>query len=113
MTEKQIRQAYNNLPIYSEMTPQQKKLYAELSCRELINSIMIYNGINAPYDKETDTLNEYLKEEKTNSLFYLPRERIIELIKEQQEDFKNAVVKTNVYTDFEGCTYNSCIWADD
>ena len=81
----------------------------------MINSIMIYGNINSPYNEKEDKLNKYLddKWEKKNSMFYVPRPRIIELVKEQQEDFKNAIVRRGVYTDSEGCIYNSCIWADE
>ena len=113
MTDKQIKQAENALPVYSKMTDEQKTLYAELSCRRMINSILVYGGV--PYDEQEDKLNNYLEDytRGDKTLFYVPRERILELVREQQEDFKNAIVRRGVYTDYEGCTYNSVIWADD
>lgn len=118
MTGKQIRLAMDAIPhgiYYHSATKQQKKEYAELSCREMINSIMIYGNINSPYSEKEDELDRYLEErwQERGSMFYVPRKRIIELVKEQQADFAKAVVKSNVYTDCEGCTYNTCVWADE
>ena len=91
-----------------------KKEYAELSCREMINAIMIYGNVNSPYDEATDTLDRYLDEKwKKGGMFFVPRERIIELVKEQQTDFAKAKVTCGTYTDYEGCTYNTCVWADE
>ena len=119
MTDKQIRKAKSELPYrlgsYDSMTTEQKREYAELSCREMINSIMIYGNINSPYNEKEDKLNMYIEDrwKDKESMFYVPRERIIELVKEQQEDFKKATVGRGCYTDFEGCTYNSCVWGDE
>lgn len=118
MTGKQIRLAMDAIPHgfkdYDSATNQQKREYAELSCREMINSIMIYGNINSPYNEKEDKLDRYLEERwQERGMFYVPRKRIIELVKEQQADFAKAVVKSGVYTDHEGCTYNSCVWADE
>jgi hypothetical protein len=118
MTGKQIRLAMDAIPhgikSYHSETKQQKREYAELSCREMINSIMIYGNINSPYNEKEDKLNNYLEERwQERGMFYVPRKRIIELVKEQQADFAKAVVKSGVYTDYEGCTYNTCVWADE
>ena len=115
MTDKQIKAAKKALPRLGSMNEEQTKLHAELSCREMINSIMIYGNINSPYNEKEDKLDRYLEERWQNrsSMFYVPRKRIIELVKEQQADFAKAVVKSGVYTDYEGCTYNTCVWADE
>lgn len=117
MTDKQIRAAMDAIPHgmnYNSATKQQKREYAELSCREMINSIMIYGNIKSPYNEKEDKLDRYLEERwQKHDIFYVPRKRIIEIVKEQQADFAKAVVKSGVYTDFEGCTYNTCVWADE
>ena len=142
MTDKQIKAAKDRLPRLRDMNEEQEREYAELSCREMINSILCYHGerglftengdlnrylyrkgsdheyygiINSPYNEKEDKLDRYLEErwQKRSSMFYVPRKRIIELVKEQQSDFAKAVVKSGVYTDYEGCTYNSCVWADE
>lgn len=91
-----------------------EQLRKEIFCREMINSIMIYDGINAVYEKD-GKLNKYLQKyaNKWQDFYYIGEERVRELIKEQQEDFKKAVVQVGVYTDYEGCTYNTCVWADE
>lgn len=119
MTDKQIKLAMDDamphgLKNYDSATKQQKMEYAELSCREMINSIMIYGNINSPYNEKEDKLDRYLEERwQERGMFYVPRKRIIELVKEQQADFAKAVVKSGVYTDYEGCSYNTCMWADE
>ena len=116
MTDKQINIRKKALPNFMDIESEEdKREYAELACRDMINSIMIYGNINSPYDEKTDTLDKYLEDYASNesSMFYVPRERVIELVKEQQADFKNAVVYRGVYTDNEGCTYNSISWADE
>lgn len=115
MTDKQIKAVKDSLPRLRDMNEEQEREYAELSCREMINSIMIYGNINSPYNEKEDKLDRYLEErwQERGSMYYVPRKRIIELVKEQQADFAKAVVKSGVYTDYEGCTYNSCVWADE
>lgn len=118
MTDKQIeaakdaiKRSYNT---YNTVTEQQKREYAELSCRDMINSIMIYGNINSPYNEKDDKLNSYLEKcWQERGMFYVPRKRIIELVREQQQDFAKAEVQRGYYTDNEGCTYYSCKWADD
>ena len=115
MTSKQINEAWNELPPYKERTPMQHHLSKVLRCREMINSIMVYGNINSPYDEETDTFDRYLAKyvESNDKYYHLGKKRVLELIREQQADFAKAVVKSGVYTDHEGCTYNSCVWADE
>ena len=114
MTDKQIRAAKDSLPRLRDMNEEQERVYAELSCREMINSIMIYGNINSPYNEKEDKLDRYLEERwQERGMFYVPRKRIIELVKEQQADFAKAKVNRGVYTDHEGCTYNSCTWGDE
>jgi hypothetical protein len=88
-------------------------LYEELSCRDMINSMLIYGD-----STEVDgyNFNRYLKpyyvgrpQFKKKPL--LTRERVIELIEEQKESFKKAKVSFAGY-DSEGVSYNSCDWGD-
>lgn len=114
MTEKQITALKNTLPPCSKQTDEQKHLAKELRCRTMINSIMIYGNINSPYNEKTGEFDYYLRDYVNGSeFFHLGKERVLELVREQQEDFKHAKVRRSVYTDGEGCTYNSCDWADD
>ena len=113
MTDKQIMAEKKALPPFKMRNKRQEQLYKELSCREMINSIMVYGNINSPYDVKKGTFDEYLSHYMDGGYFHIGRERVLALIKEQQEDFKKAVVNRGCYTDHEGCTYNSCVWADE
>lgn len=107
MTGRQIQAAKNTLPSifdYKSWTRAQKKLDRELACREMINSILIYGGKpRSEYNKRY--MDDYRKQ--------LGEKRVEKLIQEQEADFAKAEVRCGVYTDHEGCTYNSCKWADD
>jgi hypothetical protein len=114
MTEKQITALKNGLPPYKKQSDEQRLLARELCCREMINSIMIYGDINSPYNEKTGEFDYYLHSYiDGNEYSHLGKERVLELVREQQEDFKHTKVRRSVYTDCEGCTYNSCTWADD
>ena len=114
MTDKQIRVAKDSLPRLMDMNKEQENVYAELSCREMINSIMIYGNINSPYNEKTGELDYYLRDYAKDSGFHgIGKQRVIELVREQQADFAKAKVNCGVYTDGEGCTYNSCTWGDE
>ena len=78
-----------------------KKTFKELSCRNMINSCLIYGERFL----ESIYKNDYIKE--------LWETRVKELYDEQLDDFKKATVYHNVYEDWEGCTYNSIKRADD
>lgn len=114
MTRKQISAAEQTLPPYRERSAEQVTLAKELRCRNMINSLMIYGNINSPYNEQTKEFNFYLHDYVSGDEFsFLGTKRVLELVREQQEDFKKAKVKNNVYVDCEGCSYNSCTWADD
>lgn len=102
MTSEQIKKLKKTLPPlthvkYDLWTEEQKQLDKELSCREMINSCLIYG---------TDFLNseyriDYFKE--------LGNSKVIELYNEQLDNFNGSIVIKNVYEDSEGITYNSLI----
>lgn len=108
MTDRQIQAIRNNLPKWSNgkppiLTDEQKQLDKELNCREMINSILCYDG---PYNIINNLyLKKYINELGLNS--------VQKLCDEQIKDFEKAIVKHNVYTDSEGCSYNAIIWADE
>jgi hypothetical protein len=94
-------------------TKEDEVLYEELSCREMINSILIYGG---SCEKGGYKYERYLKPYIEGDLWHktlLSEERVDELIKEQQDSLSRATISADVYTDSEGCTYNSCKWEDD
>lgn len=109
MTNKQIVATMQTLPMYSERTAEQMKLSDELSCRGMINSCLVYGMRYAFYDANTQKFGHYAQFHVEN----LGEETVMRLWNEQLEDFSNAVVTSDVYTDSERCKYNSCKWADD
>lgn len=113
MTRKQIEEAKATLPNFwrlreqgIEPTEEQKTLSEELRCREMINSVLCYHNIQ--YAEEILD-NRYVKE-RINEL---GENRVLELCKEQFDDFQKATVLQNVHTDGEGVSYNSIVWADE
>ena len=115
MTRKEIEKAKKSLfvnGIYS-LTEDEQKIANELSCREMINSILCYHGERGLFTENGD-LNRYLYRKGSDHEYYgIGKERIMELIDEQLNDFRQAKVLHSVYTDGEGLTYNSIVWADD
>lgn len=108
MTDKQIKEMKKTLPRWKNgvppvLTPQQKILQESLSCRDMINSILCYHGTNNIMD------NPYLKKYMESLGTIL----VSLLVEEQIQDFSKATVLQNVYTDSEGCSYNSIIWGDE
>ena len=108
MTDRQIKQAREQLPkrtqvTWANWTDEEKQIDRELSCREMINSILCYDG------KEEILKDWYLKK----YIDELGLETVQRLCDEQVADFENAIVKRNVFTDSEGINYNSVIWADE
>lgn len=109
MTSKQIEDAKKILPRFNYRTPQEKHIADELSCREMINSCLIYCNPTAFYDETTHEFQDYAQRYVKD----LGAETVKRLWDEQLADFSKATVLFGVYTDSEGCCYNSCIWADE
>lgn len=131
MTGNAIRFRKNELMAISKkrkLSAKELKEHKELSCRDMVNSILIYHF--AP--KQTEVLNnitgevipvsemilkdrymdDYARNKKVNFL-YIGEKRVKEIISEQMDDYSKAEVNIGCYTDHEGCTYNSCRWADE
>ena len=83
----------------------------ELWCIEMINSILAYgcHGYTAEQVMQAEErgyrnyLADYVKE--------LGRARVVELIQGQIDSI--AYVRSGVYTDYEGVTYNSIVWKEE
>ena len=92
-------------------SPKEIKQSWELNCIDMINSILAYGGFGFEAEEvmrrqETswhNYLEDYLKK--------LGRKRIVELIQGQINDIER--IEHNVFTDDEGCTYNSIIWKNE
>ena len=116
MTDKQMGLIRKQLPArtqvpWKDWTEEQKKIDRELSCIEMINSILAYGGLG--FDAET-----IMKQEEKSYHNYLDdyveafgREKIIELIQEQINSIER--IAYNIHTDSEGCSYNAIIWKEE
>ena len=118
MTQKEIDRAKATRPSlfeYNTWTDEQKRLDNEISCREMINSCLIYHGEQSGWDVFWEE-NEWRLGDKSYAAPHvraLGRERVEELFNEQLADFRKATVHQDVFTDSEGLSYNSIEWADD
>lgn len=100
MNYKEINELKKILPPhieYNSWTEEQKQLDKELSCREMINSCLIYEMAFL----DSDYSEEYFKE--------LGESKVLELYNEQLEHFDKCILIENVYENSEGVTYNNLI----
>lgn len=108
MTRKEIEAMQKTLPKWKDgkppvLTLEQELLSESLSCRSMINSILCYHG-------SKDIMKNLYLQKYFETLGTIT---VAKLVNEQIEDFSKAKVLTNVYTDSEGLSYNSIIWADE
>ena len=79
-----------------------------LSCIEMIHSILTYaepHNHTLEYVLNNKYMQKYIEE--------LGQEEVSNLINNEIEEYKNATINSNVYTDSEGVTYNSVTFKDD
>ena len=88
MTGKQIEAAKKSLPRFNNRTPQDNRIDDELSCREMINSCLIYGNPTAFYDENTGEFREYARRYVND----LGEETVKRLWNEQLADFAKATV---------------------
>lgn len=97
---------------YVQPTEEFKKKRKELDCVDMINSILAYNCMG--YQNANDVLRYEEEESYKNYLKdyvdVLGRDRVLELIQGQIDSI--SYVKTDVFTDDEGLSYNSIQWKD-
>ena len=90
-------------------TEEDTKEYKELSFRSWCNSCLIY-GMESSLEPEELRTDKSIIGKTVLELYKVSLERALELAAEQKERFKTAKVRHSVYTDGEGCSYNSCEW---
>ena len=80
----------------------------ELSCIDMINSILAYGGFGATAEeimrRQEQSYHNYLAQ----YVDMLGRRRVIELIQGQIDSI--IAIRSSVFTDDEGITYNSIAW---
>ena len=125
MTDKQLNQAKQQLRDemhakgygwingnYIHPSKRYKIREEELSCIDMINSILAYQGAGmtdaeAVMQMEENAYHNYLA--KYVELF--GREQVVALIQGQIDSID--YVQHNVHTDSEGCSYNSIVWKEE
>lgn len=120
MTRKQIESRTNEIYYrvykgevrigkHDQFTDAEKQELEELSCREMINSILIYEGEKGVAENSYEYY-KYLAPRENE----IGKERLKVLISEQIADFRKAEVKwaENTY-DIDGGPYKTCRWADE
>lgn len=83
----------------------------ELSCIDMINSILAYDwfGQDAEWVMEYEEKSYYNYLEDYVDMF--GRDKVVELIQGQIDSIRD--IKRNVHVDNEGVSYNSIIWRED
>lgn len=113
MTRKEIESMQRSLPRrfdWANWTDEQKKIQKELDCRGMYNSCLCYGTERNFWECKSWGDGKPLCEDYVKDLGMT---RVREICKEQEEDFARAVVLRNVFTDSEGLSYNSIVWADE
>lgn len=108
MTRKELEKLKKSLPKWENGKPpvyteEQKLLREKISCINMIDSILIYNGSKDIFN------NRYLKDH----IKELGLKTVAELVIGQVEDMAKSKILRGVYTDCEGLSYNSIIWYDE
>lgn len=130
MTEKQIEQEeislYDEMSLYDfyhagkKLSSTKEKRLKELRCLRMIDSQLAYDnnfrfskmGVldyspEAVLRKDLNSYHSYLLE----YVEALGRARVLELIQEQMDSIES--IKVGVFTDSEGCSYNSIIYKEE
>ena len=79
-----------------------------LDCIEMTHSILTYapdNNRTLEYVLDSRYIKKYIDK--------LGENKVIEIINQEVEEYKNAIVNTNAYTDSEGVTYSSVTFKDE
>ena len=96
------------------ISEEDKRILEELDCIEMINACLIYGSdpfrvINKWWYGHGYCDRSYMSDYEDK----LGKKRVEELVKQQREELSHAIIEKGVYTDSEGCTYNSVIYADE
>lgn len=94
--------------LWKHYTPEMVLMDRELWARDMVISCVCYGREYNFYDERTGRWGQYgLNYEKE-----LGAERALEVFRDQVAYMrKHATINSGVYTDHEGCTYNSINWS--
>jgi len=100
---------------YQKWTVEEKCLDEQLSALSMLDSCFAYGGVSDFYRKKgynncesyyDSYLRDYIKVGGT-------KEEFDKMLEVQKKHLEHCFVKRNVYTDFEGCSYNSIVDFDE
>ena len=106
MTYKQLKQLIDSsryYGIHADLTPEEKEAHSRISCIETINSCIAYCSRNLASIMSNDYMQRHIDR--------LGPDVVARLVQGQLNDV--LYVQSCVYTDSEGCSYNSIIWKED
>lgn len=109
MNDKQIESTKSELlkKHFNEMSKDEYALYKEMCMRDMIISIYCYDGLQRLEECAEGDWDMYLLDYVT----FFGDVRAKEILNDQTKYMvEHAKVHRNVYTDCEGCTYNSIEW---
>ena len=113
MTDRQMDLIRKQLPARSQVpwkdwTEEQKQLEKELSCIDMINSILAYDWFGEDAESVMAHEEKAYKNYLAEYVELFGRNKVVELIQEQINSI--STIQRNVHTDSEGVTYNSIVW---
>ena len=110
MNSKKIEDLKSLLRSKNSLTDTEKELEIELELREMIMSCLIYGGDIYTSVCINMVSDYYHKPYADKYIDLLGEEKVKEIYNDQKNYFETKCkVNYNVYTDYEGCTYNSLV----
>ena len=106
MTDKQLellKKQSRYYGIHKDLTPEEKEIHDRISCIDTINSCIAYCSRNLDCIVRNDYMQRHVDK--------LGLDTVTRLAQGQLNDIVG--VKYCVYTDSEGCSYNSIVWKED
>lgn len=113
MNSKEIEDLKNFLKCYKTLTKEQELKLEELNFRKMIMCCLAY-GTDVMTSRVINMVSEYYGRPYFDEYAdKLGRERALEIYKDQKRFFDTkCTVKKDVYTDYEGISYNSIVELD-
>ena len=110
MNSKKIEDLQSMLRSKNSLTDTEKELKIELDLREMIMSCLTY-GEDIYTSVCINMVSDYYHKPYANEYIdLLGEEKVREIYNDQKNYFQTKCkVKYNVYTDYEGCSYNSLV----
>ena len=101
--------------VYKTFTKRERCLYEQLSALDMLDSCFAYGGVSDFYVKKSYNHDKSYYE--TYLADYLKvggkKEEFDKMLEVQKKHLARCFVKQNVYTDSEGCSYNSIVDPDE